>query len=505
MTEIYTRFPPEPNGFIHIGHLKAMMSDFNKHENCRCILRFDDTNPDKENWDFVNGIKEDVKWLGFNPYKITFTSDYFHTLYEYAIKLIENGLAYVDFSTIERIKADRHNGTDSEYRNKSIDYHLEEFNKMKNGVYNDNECILRLKIDMNHSNHVMRDPMAYRIKKTPHYKTGTEWCIYPSYDFSHGIVDALENITYSYCTTEFLIRRELYYWPIEQLNKLGANLKPAEVTEFGKLVVENNILSKRNIIKLVNDKVMTGYDDPRLLTIRGLKRRGYTPTILKNIVQFASMGRSDQTFSNSMIKFHLREELDKNAIRAFGVVKPILVEIENFPDSHQVCMHQNHPKSKDSHETILTKNIYIESSDFREVDDPDFFRLAPGKIIRLKYGPFIQYVSHSKDLDFIRIICKIVEPEKPKKIKGIIHWVSTDPAYSTKVKYVLYNDILINDVFNENSKEEHIGYIENYATSITESMQLERVGYFKYDHTEETNADNLKVFIRVVELNDSRV
>ena len=491
---IYTRFPPEPNGFIHIGHLKAMLNDFNLHENCRCILRFDDTNPDKESWDFVNGIKEDVEWLEFEPYKVTFTSDYFNILYKYAIELIKNNLAYVDFTPPDIMSEHRRNGVESIYRSASIAINLEEFEKMKEGEYEEHDCILRLKIDMKHSNHVMRDPLAYRIKNKHHYKTGTDWCIYPSYDFSHGIVDALENITYSYCTTEFLIRRELYYWPIERLNELGNNLKPAEVTEFGKLVVENNILSKRNIIKLVTDKVMDGFDDPRLLTIRGLKRRGYTPTILKNIVSFSGMGRSDQLFSNDMIKYHLREELDKNATRVFGVVKPILVEIENFSEDSIICNHQNHPKSKDTHETILTKNIYIDINDFREIDDPDFFRLAPGKTIRLRYGPFIQYVSHTSE----KIICKIVEPEKPKKIKGIIHWVSTS---STKVKYVLYNDILINGVFNVNNKEEYIGYIENYAATVTDSMQLERVGYFKYDKTE----DNMKVFIRVVELNDCRV
>lgn len=497
---IFTRFPPEPNGFIHIGHLKAMMYDFTLHEGCKCYLRLDDTNPDKENWEFVNGIIDDIKWLEFEPHKITFTSDYFEILYEYAIELIKNNLAYIDFSSFEKIKQDRLNGIESEYRNKSIDYHLTEFENMKNGKYNENECILRLKIDMNHSNHVMRDPTAYRIKKNLHYKTGTKWCIYPSYDYSHGIVDALEKIKYSYCTTEFLIRRDLYYWPIEQLNKLGKNLEPAEVTEFGKLVVENNILSKRNILKLVNEGFMSGFDDPRLLTIRGLKRRGYTPTILKNIVKNSSMNRADQFFSNDVIRHYLRKELDENAIRVFGVVKPKLIEIENFSDHYNdiiECKHNNHSKSTEFHNTVLTKQIYIDSNDFREVDDPDFYRLAPGKTIRLRYGPFIQYVSHSDN----KIICKIVTSEKPKKIKGIIHWVSADEKYSTKVKYELFNDVLINGELNKNSLEKYEGYIENYALDIIDSIQLERVGYFKYDR----NEDNKRVYIRVVELNDLRV
>ena len=276
--------------------------------------------------------------------------------------------------------------------------------------------------------------------------------------------------------------------------------EPAEVTEFGKLVVENNILSKRNILKLVNEGFMSGFDDPRLLTIRGLKRRGYTPTILKNIVKNSSMNRSDQFFSNDIIRHYLRKELDENATRVFGIVKPKLIEIENFSDHYNdilECKHNNHSKSDEFHTTILTKQIYIDSNDFREIDDPDFYRLAPGKIIRLRYGPFIQYVSHSAD----KIICRIVTPEKPKKIKGIIHWVSADDKYSSKVKFELYNDVLINGELNKNSIEKFEGYLENYAIEINDSMQLERVGYFKYDRDE----DNKRVYIRVVELNDLRV
>ena len=499
--QIYTRFPPEPNGFLHIGHLKAMLYDFEKHENAKCYLRFDDTNPDKESQLFVDGIISDVSWMNFTPYKITYTSDYFEILYTYAIKLIKNGLAYMDFSTDEEIKNGRYLGTESKYRNMDIEYHLNEFDKMKNGIYGENICILRLKIDMNHSNHVMRDPIAYRVKKTPHYKTKDTWCIYPSYDYSHGIIDAIENITYSYCTSEFYIRRDLYYWSILKLNDLGENLIPAEVIEFGKLTIENNILSKRNITNLVNNNLVNGYDDPRLLTLRGLRNRGYTPTILKEIANLGTLNRQDQVLSNGIVYYYLRQELNENAKRVFGVVEPMLLEISNFdeyyPEQYFECEHPTYPpKHKDNNEkhyTTLTKQIYIERTDFREIDDPNYYRLAPNKTIRLRYGPFIEYVSHEPT----KIICRIVNPINPKKIKGIIHWVSADCTYSESVKYVLFSDILKDGKFNEDNQVVHNGYIEKYAHDLSETVQMERVGYFK-KHEKDDNGVN--VFIRTVEL-----
>lgn len=488
MNPIITRFPPEPNGYLHIGHLKAMIYDFEKHENCNCILRFDDTNPEKEKQEFVDAIIEDVKWLGFNPSKITYTSDYFNKLFDFAIILIKNGLAYVDFDTPEQIKDKRHNGIESEWRNIHSDKNLEHFYNMKNGVYPENHCVLRLKIDMLNNNHTLRDPIAYRIKFTQHYRTNKDWCIYPSYDYSHGIIDSLENIDYSYCTTEFYVRREQYYWPLLRLNELGLNLKIPEVYEFGKLVIENGILSKRNIIKLVDDKIVEGFNDPRLLTIRGLRRRGYTPEILRKLISCIGYDKKESFMNEDLIKHYLRDEINNTAIRLFGVLEPKLLNIVNL-DNYLECEHKNNPHTNDIHITTLTNNIYIDSSDFREIDEPDYFRLAPGKIVRLRYGPFIEYISHTSDI----ITCKIINPSNPKKIKGIIHWVSADPNYNLPITYELFDNI---------KKETKNGYIEKYFEEVLDkSIQLERIGFFKFDK----NIDGTHVLIRTIDINNCKI
>ena len=284
---IITRFPPEPNGSLHIGHVKSIVVNFNyanESENKKCILRMDDTNPETEKQEYVDYIIKDIEWLGFKPWKITYTSDYFEDLYNYAIILIKNDKAYVDFSSKEEIKENRENKKENEYRNKSIELNLREFENMKDGKYKEHEAVLRLKIDMGHKNIIMRDPIAYTIKATPHYKTKDKWNIYPSYDYSHGIVDSIEKITYSYCTMEFRTRRDLYYWSLEQLNKLGIGMHIPIVKEYGKLKIENSILSKRNINKLIKDGLIENYDDPRLYTIRGMMRRGYSPNIINKMV-----------------------------------------------------------------------------------------------------------------------------------------------------------------------------------------------------------------------------
>ncbi len=488
MNAIITRFPPEPNGYLHIGHLKAMLYDFEKHDNCQCILRMDDTNPEKERIEFVDAIIEDVKWLGFTPFRITYTSDYFDNLFEYAKILIKNGYAYVDFDSPDKIKEKRHNGIESEWRNISCDKHLAYFSNMKNGVYPENHCVLRLKIDMKNNNHTLRDPIAYRVKYTPHYRTRKDWCIYPSYDYSHGIIDSLENINYSYCTTEFYVRREQYYWTLNKLNELGFNLKIPEVYEFGKLVIENGILSKRNIIKLVNDKVVDGFDDPRLLTIRGLRRRGYTPSILRKIINCVSYDKKESFINEDLIKHYLREEMNNCAFRLFGVLEPKLLYINNIAENLE-CLHKNNPNTSDNHITTLTNHIYIDASDFKEKDEPNYFRLAPGKIIRLRYGPFIEYVSHDSE----KIVCKIVDPPNPKKIKGIIHWVSAEPIFNIPVTF---------ELFDNNNKEIKNGFIENYFEEIKENpIQLERIGFFKFDR----EVDGRHILIRTIDINNCKI
>lgn len=483
-----TRFPPEPNGYLHLGHLKAMMFDFS--EDSECILRMDDTNPEVEKQEFVDAICEDVKNLGFEYSRLTFTSDYFDDLYKFAIKLIEKGKAYVDFSNPETMKEERHNGIESEYRSKSIDWNLLEFNNMLNRKYKENEAVLRLKIDMHNNNHSLRDPVAYRIKYHPHYRTGTKYCIYPSYDYSHGIVDALESVTDSYCTMEFYVRRELYYWPVYELE-----LKPAVVSEFGRLNLENVKLSKRQIIPLIENKILSGYDDPRLYTIRGLFRRGFTAEILKSIISKATttdITRHESFISKSLIDYELRTSLDAKVTRAFAVLDPLIVYL-NDCDLDKICVHPNHPVNKDYgyHETKLTNTIYIDRCDFREIDSLDYYRLAPNKIVRLKYSDFVKCESY--DLTNNRINVRLDNPEKPKKIKGIIHWVNNN---SHSAIFEIYPDNLTDPVKIYN------GFVEEYVMeSINKNykiFQFERIGYFKFDRYE----NNIPVFIQVIGLLD---
>ena len=358
-----TRFPPEPNGYLHLGHLKAMMFDFElyKDVNSFCILRMDDTNPDVEKKEYVQGIIDDVTWIGYKYNKITYTSDYFDKLYECAIELIKMDCAYVDFSCSDEIKSMRHNGIESKYRSEPIENHLTYFENMRKNMYEENKAVLRLKIDMKNDNHNLRDPIAYRIKKNPHYRTGTTWCIYPSYDYSHGLVDAFENVTDSFCTMEFFIRRDQYYWPVLKL-KDKFNLKAANVLEFGKLNIEGVVLSKRKIVPLIVSGIVGGFDDPRLYTIRGLKRRGFTPEILKKIVSHAGMNRTVTTISRSLIEHELRSWLDKNCYRTFAVMNPLFVSVMN--GSEKLCLHPNHPNDKTTgfHYTKLTNKIIIEKA-----------------------------------------------------------------------------------------------------------------------------------------------
>jgi glutaminyl-tRNA synthetase len=458
---IRTRFPPEPNGYLHMGHVKAMLYDFEHHPECECILRFDDTNPETERAEFVDSIIEDVAWLGFNPVKITYTSDYFDALYSFAETLIQNGKAYVDFTCPEDIKKERAECKESRWRNLEPEVHLEEFRKMRDGVYEPMHCVLRLKIDMAHENAVMRDPIAYRINKTPHYRTGTTWCIYPSYDYSHGIVDALENITHSYCTSEFYIRRELYMWPIHMLG-----LIPATVIEFGRLNVEGISLSKRKIIPRVESGELNGYDDPRLFTIRGLRRRGFSPAVLKTLAGISGLDRHDTILSKDVILHHLRCYLYSTAPKSMAVLDPLTLKI----------------RDGDTEETV-----YIERTDFRDVDSPEYYRLAPGKTIRLRNGPFLKYVSHTAT----EIIVEPTTPPNPKKIKGIIHWVAGNSAVPTI--FETYDDI--------NTESKLIKFKGYTPSNLSHDsiFQFERMGYFRLDRVE----DGKPVFIKIVALNDS--
>ena len=489
---IITRFPPEPNGFLHFGHTKSIIQNYS--DNNKCHLRLDDTNPSSEKQEFVDGIIEDLKWLGYDPGDITYTSDYFPLLYHFAILLIQNGFAYVDFTNKDQIRSERHAGIENEYRHKPIEFHLTEFENMKNGQYKDNECVLRLKIDMQNLNHVLRDPIAYRINHTPHYKTGTQWCMYPSYDYSHGIIDALEKITHSYCTTEFYIRRDLYYWTPLKLKELGIDLTVANEIEYGKLLVENNILSKRNINKLISDGSVSGYNDPRLLTLKGLRRRGFTPNMIHKLVSTSGLDKKDTTINTEYMDYVIREELNQNAHRAFAVLDPLEVEIYNFDQIKNThIIHPNHPFQSDFgfHEKELSKTIYIEKEDFKEIHDKNYYRFTPENIVRLKYHDFFKYHSHDKN----KLIIDYTTVENPKKIKGCIHWVSKEDCI--EAIFELYTDLAPNGVFDPHSKIIKKGFVEKYCIT-HELWQFERLGYFKLDRFE----DHKPVFIRITGLFD---
>jgi len=491
-----TRFPPEPNGYLHLGHCKSIF--INYEDGNQCNVRLDDTNPSSEKQMFVDNIIEDIRWLGFDPGNITYTSDYFDILYNYACILIQHGFAYVDFTDKKIINEERHAGIENEYRKRPPSFSLTEFENMKQGNYKNNECVLRLKIDMQNVNYTLRDPIAYRIHFTPHYRTGTKWVIYPSYDYSHGIIDALENITHSYCTDEFYIRRDLYYWTPQKLIECGVNLRLADVVEYGKLSIENGILSKRNINKLIDDGNIATYDDPRLLTIKGLRRRGFTPKLIQQITECSGMEKKETTVSSKFIKNLLRTEYNEIAWRAFAVIDPLHVKIVDLHEN-EICLHGNHQKNDyGSHENVLSRDIYIEREDFMEVHDPKYYRFTPSNLVRLRYGDgFYTYEKYEKDTLYIKKAS--VDGINTKKIKGCVHWVSKED--SVEALFELYDDLVSNHVFNTRSKITCRGYVEKYCLAAENTLwNFERVGYFKLDRYE----NETPVFIRIVELVDNK-
>ncbi|AYV80677.1 MAG: glutaminyl-tRNA synthetase [Harvfovirus sp.] len=463
-----TRFPPEPNGYLHLGHVKAMMFDF---ESDHCTVRFDDTNPETEKQSYVDAMIEDINWLEYKYHRITYTSDYFQELYDYAIFLIKLDLAYVDFTSREEIKEMCKLGKETKFRGVSSGVNLEEFGKMATGVYGENEAVLRLKTDMSHKTMTMRDPIAYRIKLAKHFRTGDRWIIYPTYAYSHCIVDSLEKITHSYCTMEFYSRRELYFWILEKLK-----LTAAEVIEFGRLNVEDVSLSKRKIVPLIEKGDVTGFDDPRLYTIRGLRRRGFSPLVIKEIVSHSTLKRQVSTISKKFIDHSLRLSLWKQP-RVFAVMDPIMVTILNLTDAV--------PCSHPTHSIFLTKQVYIDKTDFREKDSEDYYRLAPpGKTIRLRFSDFITYVSHTSD----NINVSLTTPANPKKIKGIIHWVNSGASAAI---FEIYQDKILR----------YNGFIEPYAlTQLDKIMQFERLGYFKFDRY---SSEGVPIFLQVISLLDT--
>ena len=521
----HTRFPPEPNGYLHIGHAKSICLNFGLAQDYqgKCNLRFDDTNPAKENIEYVESIKEDVRWLGFEwDGEICYSSDYFDRLYEYAIELIEKGLAYVDELSADEIREYRGTltqpGKNSPYRDRSIDENLILFKQMKEGKFAEGKACLRAKIDMASPFIVMRDPVLYRIKFAEHHQTGNKWCIYPMYDFTHCISDAIENITHSLCTLEFQDNRRLYDWVLDNIT---IEARPHQY-EFSRLNLEYAITSKRKLTLLVTEKIVDGWNDPRMPTVSGLRRRGYTPASIREFCHRIGVTKQENTVEMSTLEFCIREDLNENAPRAMAVLDPIKVIIENFSETiDEVLSMPNHPNRPElgNREVTFTREIYIDRADFREEANKNYKRLVLGKEVRLRNAYVIRADRVEKDAEgnIQTIYCTYdpatlnKNPEDGRKVKGVIHWVSAKFAKPAEIRLYdrLFNtpnpgsadDFL--STINPNSLLIKKGFVEpslQYA-EVGKAFQFEREGYFCLD-SKYASDDNL-VFNRTVGLRDS--
>lgn len=521
---IITRFPPEPNGFLHIGHAKSICFNFGLaiKYNGKCNLRFDDTNPETEKTDYVNSIKTDIQWLGFNWDAEYYASDYFDQLYNFAIKLIEKDLAYVDDSTSEEIANLKGTptsvGSDSPFRNRAIAENLELFKDMKAGKYPDGSKVLRAKIDMKHHNMLMRDPIIYRIKHAHHHRTENKWCIYPMYDFAHGQSDSIEQITHSICTLEFVPHRELYDWFIQQLD-----IFPSKQYEFARGNMSYAITSKRNLLKLVNEKVVSGWDDPRMPTISGLRRRGFTPQSIRLFWEKVGIQKRENLIDVGLLEFCVREELNKISLRRMAVLDPIKLVITNYPaDKTENLSAENNPEDENGGHRSLAfgKELWIERDDFMENPSPKYFRLGVGLSVRLKHAYIITCTHFDKDENgnIANVYCtynpdtKSGQDQTGIKVKGTIHWVDVKTANTAEVH--LYDRLFT--VENPGMEEGDIlEYINNDSLKIIKNAMIEpslsdarkedyfqfvRMGYFCLDT--ESSADKIK-FNRTVTLKDN--
>lgn len=522
---IQTRFPPEPNGYLHIGHAKSICLNFGIAQDYRgkCNLRFDDTNPAKEDVEYVESIKYDVQWLGFKwDGEVRYSSDYFDQLYHYAIELIEKGLAYVDELTPDEIREYRGTltqpGKNSPYRDRSIDENLSLFNKMKNGDFAEGKACLRAKIDMASPFIVMRDPVLYRIKFASHHQTGDKWCIYPMYDFTHCISDAIENITHSLCTLEFQDNRRLYDWVLDNIT---ISARPHQY-EFSRLNLEYAITSKRKLNLLVSEKIVDGWDDPRMPTVSGMRRRGYTPAAIRDFCQRIGVTKQDNTVEMSTLEFCVREDLNQNAPRAMAVIDPVKVVIENYSDHlDEVLNMPNHPNRPElgNREVVFTRELFIDRADFREEANKNYKRLVLGKEVRLRNAYVIRADRVEKDEngEITTIYCSYdpatlnKNPEDGRKVKGVIHWVSAKFALPAEIR--LY-DRLFNTP-NPGSADDFLTTINPNSLIIKQGLvepslrnsepavayQFEREGYFCLDS--KYSSDDKLVFNRTVGLRDS--
>ncbi|QJC31733.1 glutamine--tRNA ligase [Enterobacteriaceae endosymbiont of Donacia tomentosa] len=525
-TLICTRFPPEPNGYLHLGHIKAICLNFTiaKYYNGKCYLRIDDTNPSTENIKYIEAIKKDLLWLGFKwDGKIKYSSDYFNILYKYAIELINKDLAYVDELNIQDIRKYRGTllqpGKNSPYRNRPKKENLELFQKMRLGYFQEGSMSLRAKIDMKSNIIIMRDPVLYRIKYRKHHQTGKKWCIYPTYDFSHCIADALEGITHSLCTLEFQDNRILYNWILNNIN-INVKYYPKQY-EFSRLNIENGITSKRKINFLLQNGIIKGWDDPRLFTISGLRKRGYTPSSLKNFCYKIGITKKNNIIEISSLESSLREELNKTAYRTMAVLKPLKIIIKNFPKKKKIkLIAPNHPHNPKMGSKIIyfTKEIYINLLDFMEKDTKNYKRLVLGKEVRLRHAFVIRAEKIIKDsFGKIKYIYCSYDPntlgkkiEKNRNVKGVIHWVSC--LYSIPATFYLYKNLLlknntenINDItsmINTKSLSIYNGFVESNLLKTNNShFQFEREGYFYLIYNNQK--EKTMFFNRIVSLKEN--
>ena len=523
------RFPPEPNGYLHVGHASAICLNFGLGIDYQSPvnLRFDDTNPAKEEQEYVDAIKKDIEWLGYKWANECYASDYFQQLYDWAVEFIKKGKAYVDSQSSEEMAKQKGTptqvGTDSPYRNRSVEENLDLFERMKNGEFEEGTHILRAKIDMSHNNMLMRDPIMYRILKKHHHRTGNDWCIYPMYDWAHGESDYLEQISHSFCTLEFLPHRELYDWFLDQVYD-DKKVRPKQ-REFARRNLSHTVVSKRKLLQLVEEKHVNGWDDPRMSTISGMRRRGYPPMAIRNFAKTIGIAKRTNLIDVSLLEFCVREELNKTAPRVMAVLNPVKLVITNYPDGKEEWLEaENNPEEEvmTYRKVPFSKELYIEREDFQEEANKKFFRLTLGTEVRLKNAYIIKGESVIKDENgnITEIHCTYDVDSKSgsgteasqRKVKGTIHWVSINHAIPAEVR--VYDRLFTNEnpdgnkeidfkeFINPNSLEIITGYVEPSLQSAKDlnQFQFQRLGYFCID--KDSSASNL-VFNKTVGLRDT--
>jgi len=514
------RFPPEPNGYLHIGHTKAIGISFGLGEyyNAPVNLRFDDTNPAKEEQEYVDAIKEDIAWLGYTWDKELFSSDYFQQLYDWAVKLIKEGKAYVDSQSSEAMAEQKGTptqpGVDGPYRDRTVAENLDLFERMKNGEFDEGEHILRAKIDMQHPNMLMRDPIMYRVLKKDHHRTGDTWCIYPMYDWTHGESDYIEQISHSLCSLEFKPHRELYNWFLNQVTDTD-KLRPKQ-REFARLNLSYTIMSKRKLLQLVNEGIVKGWDDPRMPTISGLRRRGYTPNAIKKFIETVGVAKRDNVIDVSLLEFCIREDLNKTAPRVMAVLNPVKLVITNYPEDKEEWLDAENNQEDESagfRKVPFSRELYIEKEDFKEQASNKFFRLKLGGEVRLKNAYIIKAEGVVKDSngEVTKIHCTYSE-DTSKKVKGTLHWVSIKHAIKAEVRE--YDRLFMDEAPDSHQDKSFMEFINPNALKIIEAFvepslqdakigdrfQFQRLGYFNVDND---STSNHLVFNKTVGLRDS--